>query len=454
MAAIMPNIPGTGNNIPVSSYIAGISEAYPNVNRQRVVESSINSKEKVDFMPVNMGLNQSLTDKYLEFRINGVIGSFLDLSSTTIELFLNLNQTGGVDLTAETMVGLVNGLSNTIFKSVTVFINEKMVESNPFFNYTSYVKLLKSMGSSEVTRYGGCGFLHDDYNNDPKGVTMTYTKNTFEKGGTIENRLMGDIKTNGVHLCFPLLLDVSTLDMYLLDGVDVRIRLELASNAWIINTVAPDGGGVGININRAKLWIDRVIPHHNAITALNYALATKPIEYIFNKTLYKTFVIGRGESSIMIDQPFTNCIPDKLTMLLVDMNSISGRYNHNSLYFNHCDISNVHITINGSTIYNTSTDFSAGDCSRSFYEVQKAVGIDSNNMLSYDSYQKGRSVFCFNFVNETVEDSLPVERSANLRMNLTFKQPLTTPHVVILLADTTGIITIDNQRIITCDVRG
>ena len=39
MAAIMPNTPGTGNNIPISNYIAGITESYPNVNKQRVVES-------------------------------------------------------------------------------------------------------------------------------------------------------------------------------------------------------------------------------------------------------------------------------------------------------------------------------------------------------------------------------------------------------------------------------
>ena len=88
MAAILPNTPGTGNNIPISTYVAGITESYPNVNRQRVVESSINSKETIDFLPVNMGGNPSLSDKYLEFRINGIVGSFLDLSSIFMELHL------------------------------------------------------------------------------------------------------------------------------------------------------------------------------------------------------------------------------------------------------------------------------------------------------------------------------------------------------------------------------
>ena len=72
IAGMLPNTPGTGSNVPVSSYTAGISESYPNVNRQRIIESSINSKERVDFMPVNMGVNQVLADKYIEFRINGI----------------------------------------------------------------------------------------------------------------------------------------------------------------------------------------------------------------------------------------------------------------------------------------------------------------------------------------------------------------------------------------------
>ena len=92
MAAIMPNVPGTGNNIPTSTYVAGITESYPNVNRQRIVEASINSKECVDFMPVNMSTNQTLSDKYLEYRINGITGSFLDLSSLFMELDLKITK--------------------------------------------------------------------------------------------------------------------------------------------------------------------------------------------------------------------------------------------------------------------------------------------------------------------------------------------------------------------------
>ena len=127
----------------------------------------------------------------------------------------------------DAIVSFVNGLSNTIFKSVTVFINEKMVEANSFFNYSSYVKLLKKLDTLQVARYGPCGYFYDDYNIG--GVTSNYVDDTFKKVKmNVEYILMPRIK-EGTYPCFPLLLDLSSIDMYLLDGIDVRIRLEMAN---------------------------------------------------------------------------------------------------------------------------------------------------------------------------------------------------------------------------------
>ena len=134
MATVFPNVPGTGDNIPVSTYTAGISESYPNVNRQRIVESSINSKERIDYLPINMSVNQNLNDKYIEFRINGSVGTFIDLASLVLELNIKFSKRGGGSIAEALNLGVVNGLSNTLFKSVSVFINDKMVESNPIFN--------------------------------------------------------------------------------------------------------------------------------------------------------------------------------------------------------------------------------------------------------------------------------------------------------------------------------
>ena len=269
----------------------------------------------------------------------------------------------------------------------------------------------------------------------------------------MEYLLLPKLKGGRVFLCFPLLLDISSIDMYLLDGVLVRIRLEMANQNWIIK-LSKQNPVFGIKIPKAKLWVDKVTPHYNAMLALNQAMSTKPLEYVFNKTLFKTFVMGTGESGIMIDQPFGNCIPEKLTKVLVDMKSMSCDPTLNPLYFRHCNLANTHLTINGTTIYNINTDFDDDNYAHMFYESPKSMGIESDNMITHDSFAEGRAVFCFNFVNEVTEDSLLIERSANLRISPTLNDSLLIPHVVILLADTKGIISIDNQRVVTCDVRG
>ena len=133
---------------------------------------------------------------------------------------------------------------------------------------------------------------------------------------------------------------------------------------------------------------------------------------------------------------------------------MSGDPTLNPLYFRHCNLANTHLTVNGTTICNINTDFDDDNYTLMFYESQKSIGIESDNMITHDSFAEGRAVFCFNFINEVTGDSLPVERSTNLRISLTLNDSLLAPHVVILLADTNGIISIDNQRVVTCDVRG
>ena len=450
MAGVFPNVPGSGDNIPVSSYTAGISESYPNVNRQRIVESSINSKERIDYLPINMGIDRRLNDKYLEFRINGSIGSFIDLSSLVLEMNVKFTKNDGTPLADELNLGVVNGFSNTIFKSASVFINDKMVESNPLFNYTSYIKMLKTINSDNIATLGKCGFFHNDANIG--GVTKKYVATTFTNANNIEQKLKSNLKSNGIDVCFPLLLDSTSLEMYLLDRVDLRIRLEMANNAWLLKSDG-DVSDVSINITRAKLWLDRVIPQYNAMTALNQALMVKPIEYVFQKTLHKTYVIGNGESSIMIDQPFGMVIPERMTFLMVDMNGFSGRSNQNGLYFEHCNISNLHMTVNGSTIYNINTNF-PNNYSQSYYETLKTLGLDNDHMITFDTYKGGRTAFMFNFIHEPTGETLPVETTASLRINLKLSENLSSPHVIILLAETTGLLSIDSQRIVTCDVRG
>ena len=62
--------------------------------------------------------------------------------------------------------------------------------------------------------------------------------------------------------------------------------MEMANNSWIMN--ANSGGATyQLDVQMAKLWLDRVTPHYNSILALNEALLINPVRYMFDKTLIK-----------------------------------------------------------------------------------------------------------------------------------------------------------------------
>ena len=415
------------------------------------MESSIAARTKLDILPVNLeGNNEGITDTYIEFRVAGVPGQFLDLSTLALELRVGVSKTDGTELSDTDHVVFANGLSNTMFKSCTCYLNEQMVESNALFNYHSFIKMITSVSQDKLDSVGMTSFYYRDYEG-AKGIVDTYTEDYFTGGNKTEKEMIGNCENHGLSMTAPLLLDISSLDAYLLDSVDVRIRLELANKSWILNTHQA-GDGFRFKLNAAKLWVDRVTPHSTALESLNQSLAMKTMQYTYNRTLYKTYVLGANQTSLVAELPFAQIIPQNLMMAIVDMNSMQGTFNKNGLYFTHADLSHVHITINGSTVYNIPSAF-PHHAARLFYSTIEALGLETSNTLTFQGFKEGRTLCAFNFVTEDIHNAIPLERSGNLRINLNFAKGHSSNLVIMFFADTTGIIEIDNHRHVRCIVR-
>ena len=88
----------------------------------------------------------------------------------------------------------------------------------------------------------------------------------FDNANAQHKANMKRVKTHGMQLCTPLLLDISSLDSYLLDGISVRLRMELSSNAWLLNSPS-NGDKLRLHIDSAKLLYTRLFPYPNALHA-------------------------------------------------------------------------------------------------------------------------------------------------------------------------------------------
>lgn len=73
----------------------------------------------------------------------------------------------------------------------------------------------------------------------------------------------------------------------------MRIRLELANEAWHLNTDG-DGNAVRTHIDFAKLWITKIQPYPSALLALDKELDSgKTSKTLFDKMFYKSLVLGK-----------------------------------------------------------------------------------------------------------------------------------------------------------------
>ena len=247
------------------------------------------------------------------------------------------------------------------------------------------------------------------------------------------------------------MLDIASIDAFLLDLVDVRLRFELGPQSFVINSDKVNRA-YQYTIKSARLWIDRVVPFPSALKALNQSMSNDAVEYIYNRTLHKSYILGVNQTSLTADLIWSQVVPRRLYIMVVDLEALTGKYNANGVYFQHGKLSDVTIAINGSPVYQISSDFESNKFSCLYYETLKALGLEQSHLLSRDTFKEGRTVLAFSF-DGSEEGTLSKEISGNLRVTLNFAAPEAKNRCILMFGESTGVIRIDSKRTVTCDVR-
>lgn len=446
MASIF-NVEGVGvQETPVSHYMAGISELFPRPNKTRLLESSVANRLELDVLPTNLGFNMKLSDRYVDFTIPGTPGSFIDPGKLVICTRLRFTTSDGVTaLGADAKVDAVNNTAHSIFKSVQVFLGDVAVETNLMYGYTSYLKSLCTFSAEKMAATGALANLRKE-SNEGGLINEAY----FNEAVVARS---GEFKARGLSLAAPLFLDVSSMDSYLLDGIPIRLRLELANNSWVLLQPGEQEKSQ-YHVDSIKLLYSRIFPYPNALQALNQALAQgQLIKSTFTKTLYKTYVLTRDQLSATYDQPWGDVIPEKLIIFMTSMEAHAGKYTTNPLYLGAGKLNEVKISVNGRNICSVACNFPY-NCSEIYYRTLESLGLHRDHCLNLELFKKGGFAFCLDLRAENLNETIPVEMTGGLRLHLSFSEAAGTNNTLIhLLGETTGIISVNNNRRLQCDVR-
>ena len=270
--------------VPVRQFIGGVSNYFPRPGKQHSLETAMEKRIEYVVKPTNASNEGFTGDGFVEYRIVGVPGQFLDLSELVLDIEGYLVWGDGTLVAVPDAVQLCNLGICTIIKTVSVFLNNVQVESGINYGYTAYMRTLMD---APGWRRGSTLNL------------MGYTGQVMERRITDQGlALAPERNVDEFSFMAPLVLDIATCDGYLLDNVDIRIRVELANERFVINTKDPNRTPT-YKLTKADLKVTKLKPMDNALQSLAKQLEKVPQTYVFDRTMYCSRPIAVGQSRVL-----------------------------------------------------------------------------------------------------------------------------------------------------------
>ena len=365
------------------------------------------------------------------------------MSSFALELKLKIINPDGSAFNEASKLTTVDGFGHRIITKSALFLNSIQVESNVHFGLWNsvYSYLYLDKGSLETI---GQNMLYKSLRTK---IHSNITQSCFENQPSEEVTIQKLCKT-GIHICTPLAFDISSANFYLLNGVDLRIRLDLASAKTLINST--DGIDYSYEIEHAKLWCQRIVPIPQAILSLSRNLANNnsEVEYMFDRPIIKTFIFGVNHTSLNLDNLFAGYIPSKLFLFFIKQSAYNGSYLENAAFLSHCNMSSIELYINGNTVSSHTVEFPDSVANIFHYSL---FNLNSKkNLLSLDDFKNGRTILTWDLRSNTSEETISVEKTGNIRLYIHASKPNTENYIAFVVGLTTGAVSIDaNRRIKT-----
>ena len=193
-------------------------------------QTSIESSQWIYYKPVT----SLADDSPIEFVIPGHGEDYLDLTHTMLSLRIRVESERGestsVALDGEAKVGPVNHLLHSMFNQIDVYFNQKLVSPpNNAYAYRAYIEALLNYASPAKTSHlPSC--LGDA---DIPGY-MDDTLDASNPNTALERRAQYIRGNRTLDLIGHLHCDVFNQDKFLINGVEVRMRLVRSKNSFCL----------------------------------------------------------------------------------------------------------------------------------------------------------------------------------------------------------------------------
>ncbi len=384
----------------------------------------------------------------IEFSISGSGDDYLDLANTYLYVRAQIVNADGSALAEDAKVGPVNLWLHSLFSQVDLSLNEKLISpSSNTYPYRAYMEMLLSYGPTAKESQMSTLLWHKD--------TAGHLDATTDVNEGLAARQKHTNQSKVVDMMGKLHTDLFFQDRYLLNGVNVKLRLVRSKDAFAI--MAATGTNVKTKITEASLYVRKAKLSPVVQMAHIKALEKGTAKYPIRRVEIKAFSVPKGNLMANQENLFLGQLPKRLVLGMVDNAAYNGDFTKNPYHFRHNTLNFLALYADGSQIpaKPLQPNFEKNKWVRSYMSLYSGTGMlyqDEGNDIDREEYAKGYTLFAFDLTPDLNDGShFNLIKQGNLRLELHFAKPLPDTINVVVYAEFDNIIEVDRSRNVIFD---
>ena len=387
----------------------------------------------------------------IEFTISGATGDYLDLSNTFLHLRAKITKPDGTDLDADTNVAPVNYWMHSLFSQVDVLLNDTLVTpSENTYPYRAYLEATLNFGRDAKKSHLTSALYFRD-------VAKHFDDVQGDENKGLKSRRDIASRSREVDMMGRLHCDIFHQEKFMLNGVDVKIRLIPSKNVFNLMAEVPFANYQSV-ITHASMFVRKA--KINPAVALGQAKASEKgaVKYPLKRVVVKTFSIPRGNLGVVQDNLFLSQTPNRLVVGLVDSAAYNGLPNKNPFHFKTYGLNFLSLYLDGKQIPSKplTPNYPGGHFILAYYSLMTATGLanrDAGSFIERRDFPYGYTLYAFDLTPSLLDENELFElvKSRALRLEMKFEHVLTESVMVIVWAELDSIIEIDRSRQVLTD---
>ena len=416
-----------------------------------VTDVSIVSSKWVDYEPVQTGTNP------IEFVIKPLADD-IDINKTELRMVLKVTKQDGTPTGDGKKYTLINNALHSIVKQFTIKINETLVtEQSDTQAYNAHIKTILNFTEQAKKSYLTKALYYKDTAGHMDEVDNTAENNIgLQKRGVFTNN-GAEVGLVGVPLC-----DIFNVDKLLLDGLEIKVKVDLNSDAFVLmGGETPNNCKLQIMSSTLRVRTVRVADsaklEHLQIMQGQKGRAALPAVYTLTRTPTHAKIIPRGVLNHTETDLFNGLIPQCVIFGMVRNDAYNGHLTRNPFNFQLFDLQGVRLTVNGEEMPYSALELTGGKKIDGYNTLFSGSGdMNCGHGLDIDrlDWENGYGLLRFDLTpaGSGHPDHLIPHRSGNVNLYLKFGTQTETVLNLIVYAEFQNQLEIDRNRRVVYDL--